>query len=85
MDERLGHTYRDKITGFEGVAVGHVSYLTGCNQTLLSPATTDNGKINDSHWFDDQRLAQVQHVKQVVLDNGATPGFGPVAPGGRRA
>ncbi len=26
----LGRTYKDRITGFKGVATGFVEYLTGC-------------------------------------------------------
>lgn len=40
----LGETYEDCITGFTGVAVGYVQYLTGCNQALLVPRGIDLGK-----------------------------------------
>ena len=28
---KLGATYRDEITGFEGIATGVVKYITGCD------------------------------------------------------
>lgn len=79
---RLGYTYRDKITQFRGVAIGHCQYLTGCNQTLLQPASAgnDNNQRAESHWFDDQRLELIPGISPVVLDNGATPGCDKPAP-----
>jgi len=50
--ELLGFTFRDRITGFEGIATGHVSYITGCDQLLLVPPVDGDGKVRDSQWFD---------------------------------
>jgi hypothetical protein len=52
----LGRTVRDRITGFAGVAIGHVVYITGCNQTLLAPKVSGESTYAEPHWFDDQRL-----------------------------
>ena len=76
---QLGLTYRDQITGFTGVATGHVTYLTGCNQVLLHPKVDAEGKLRDSQWFDQQRLVQIEGP-QIVLDNGNTPGPDKQAP-----
>jgi hypothetical protein len=76
----LGHTYRDKITGFRGVAVGVVQYLSGCNQALLAPKCGDDGSLRESQWFDLQRLELIDQVPPVTLDNGATPGCDRAAP-----
>lgn len=75
----LGATYKDKITGFKGVATGHCEYLSGCNQTLLAPPCDEKGALIDSQWFDDQRL-QICSDPVVVLENEATPGFDKPAP-----
>lgn len=77
---KLGHTYRDKITGFRGVAVGHCEYLTGCNQTLLQPQGQDSTKRPHAEWFDDQRLEHDSVAAVVTLDNGDTPGCDKQAP-----
>lgn len=69
----LGHKVRDRITGFSGVVTGVVTYLTGCNQALVSPEVSDDGKLRDAHWFDVQRVEVVGNDR-IVLDNGATPG-----------
>ena len=75
----LGSTVTDRITGFRGVAVGHVEYLTGCNQTLVVPPVDAEGKLRDGQWFDDQRL-KVSDEAPVTLDNSATPGHDAAPP-----
>jgi len=60
----LGKTLQDKITGFKGIAIGHCTYLTGCNQYGLAPPVSSEGKILDTQWFDETRLN--------VIDNGIT-------------
>lgn len=75
----LGKTYRDKITGFRGVATGYVQYISGCNQVLIQPSVKD-GALVDSHWFDVQRLEVDDSAPIVVLDNGSTPGCDRAAP-----
>lgn len=75
----LGFTYRGRITGFTGIAVGVVEYISGCNQALLAPKCGDDGALRESQWFDLQRLQEVKTVR-VTLDNGATPGCDKAAP-----
>lgn len=75
----LGTTYVDRITGFSGVATGHVEYLSGCNQTLLVPTAVDN-VLREAQWFDDQRLVQDHSKIRIELANGTTPGFDKMAP-----
>lgn len=76
----IGATYSDILTGFCGVAIGHVVYLTGCNQTLLLPRSADPSVRPGSEWFDDQRLERVPDVPIVQLHNGRSPGFDKEAP-----
>lgn len=78
MTIKLGCTYRDLITGFQGIATGHVEYISGCNQALLSPKVDDKGARVSAEWFDDQRLTEVQEAAQVRLDNGQTPAATPL-------
>ena len=72
---QLGWTAKDKITGFEGVIVGHARYLTGCDQFLLVPKNSEK----DSKWFDEQRLDRVGDGL-VVLDNSGGNGADQPAP-----
>lgn len=71
---QLGATYTDKITGFEGVATGYVQYITGCNQLLLAPKSTD-GTMKEPQWIDEQRLEVLDSYSVITLDNGKNPGF----------
>ena len=75
----LGQTYKDAVTGFEGMAVGKVAYISGCSQVLLAPKVDRDGKLLDSQWFDEQRCRAVSE-EVLVLDNGSTPGFDKQAP-----
>lgn len=76
---KLGHKYKDRITGFQGVATGHVYYISGCNQTLLAPEVGADGAMKDSHWFDDQRMLPLDG-DFIELDNSETPGCDRQAP-----
>jgi len=53
--KNLGKLGRDKVTGFEGIIIGKVTYLYGCNQYGLAPKAK-NGKVEDSSWFDEGRI-----------------------------
>ena len=70
---QLGATYTDKITGFEGVATGYVQYITGCNQLLLAPKSTD-GTMKEPQWIDEQRLEVITRSPVIEIDNGNNPG-----------
>lgn len=75
----MGMKYKDKISGFTGVATGHCDYITGCSQTLLQPPASETGDFKDSRWFDDQRLELVSD-EIILMDNGTTPGCDIAAP-----
>lgn len=51
----LGKKARDKITGFEGILIGHCRYLTGCDQYGIVPPAKD-GEVKNSQWFDEGRI-----------------------------
>lgn len=55
MNDLLGKSGKDVVTGFEGTIVGIVNYLTGCNQLLLQPQAV-GGDYKDGKWFDDGRV-----------------------------
>lgn len=60
-----GMTAKDVITGFTGLVTGTVQYFTGCNQVLLTPTITEDGKRLDSQWFDIER---VELVSSAIFD-----------------
>ncbi len=83
MHESIGKSFTDSITGFKGVCTGRIEYISGCNQLLLTPKVGEDGVLKDGAWFDEQRC-QVNSTSKVALDNGKTPGHGPLRPGHRR-
>jgi hypothetical protein len=70
----FGANYKDLITGFKGIAIGYVEYITGCNQVLIVPKSDNSNEKKDSHWIDEQRLERVGK-KILEIDNGNNPGF----------
>lgn len=80
MSSHLGKTYTDVITGFKGVAVGYVVYVSGCNQLLLVPPVDKDGKTAEAHWFDEQRCKLDKSVQQITLDNSGGGGADIPAP-----
>ena len=77
--EILGRSVKDKVTGFKGIVVGYVTYLTGCNQCLVTPPIKKDGTRADGEWFDEQRL-EIGKEKALVLDNSKANGFDKPAP-----
>ena len=59
--ENLGKEAKDKITGFQGIIVGRITYLFGCNQYGIAPQQWDKekGKRPETEWFDEGRIAIV--------------------------
>ena len=69
----LGHKYRDRMSGFEGIATGRHEYLNGCMRVTLSSTELREGKPVEGQSFDSEDL--------VFVDNGvaskAKPTGGP--------
>jgi len=61
----FGRLYRDHITGYEGRCTGFTSYISGCDQVLLVPPVDKDGKHQYGHWFDDDRLVDVELEEKV--------------------
>jgi len=71
---QLGDRASDTLTGYEGIVVGKVQYLTGCDQALLKPQRRkEDGSMLDAQWFDIQRLT-ITKAGAYTIDNGTTPG-----------
>jgi hypothetical protein len=53
----LGLKARDVITGFQGIIVHRVNFITGCDNYGLQPQNTDeDNKIKDIKQFDENRI-----------------------------
>lgn len=56
----LGERYKDRHSGYEGIAVGVTIYLYGCRHVLLESGQRDkDGKI-EALWFEEERLEGVE-------------------------
>jgi len=53
---KLGDEVRDAVTGFKGIAVSKVEYLTGCMQYGVSGGVDKEGRPTSTEYFDFQRL-----------------------------
>lgn len=79
QEVKIGSKAKDKITGFSGVITGYCIYISGCHQALLIPPVKEDGAFQDGHWFDIQRLEQLDD-SVIELENEATPGADIPAP-----
>lgn len=52
----LGMRVEDRVTGFKGVCASVTFDLYGCIQGIVNPGTGSDGKLQDSQWFDVNRL-----------------------------
>lgn len=74
----LGEEYRDKITGFTGVATGVTFWLYACERVALQgKALTKDGTVSEAQWFD---APGVEHVETETTPKVAKTG-GPPARG----
>lgn len=75
----LGQKAKDKITGHEGVLTGRCSYITGCDQYLVTPQSKDGTEYPKSTWIDVHRL-EIIGEKTVELDTSVNKGACESAP-----
>lgn len=52
----LGKKLKDKITGFEGIAIMCTEFLFGCIHIMIQPDKLYEGKVIDAQAFDEQRF-----------------------------
>ena len=68
----LGFSFRDRITGFTGVAIGHCVYLASTPQTLLVPRKCKaDGTRAEEVWIDHQRLERLMDDTNTAPDDAA--------------
>lgn len=87
VEDMLGLTARDRISGFTGEVTGYAGYMTGCRQALLVPKVKEDGGHQDCFWYDEDRL-EILDVPRVGIEpeeaSPRTPGADMAAPGGNR-
>lgn len=54
--EDLGKKMRDKVTGYEGIAVAKIQYLNGCVQYCVKPTVSEDGKMPEGEYIDIHQL-----------------------------
>lgn len=85
MKAILGKKYKDKISGFAGIAFARSIFLYGCIRVLLSPDKLDkDGKCLDDVWFDEEQLELVKEKKEIKKNN-TNPPAGPGSNASRRS
>ena len=72
----LGDEVQDKVTGFKGIAVVQSIYLQGCDRFSVQPPLDKEGKMPESHGFDDAQLKilKKQKVKPASVQQERKPG-----------
>jgi hypothetical protein len=70
----IGKKAKDKVTGFEGIIIGRIEYLTGCDQYGLVPEYKGSGELPKSEWFDVGRLEIIGDGITATQVQSAKPG-----------
>lgn len=60
---KLGTIVRDKVTGFQGMAINRYQYLNGCERYCVQPTELKDGKPVESETFDVEQLEIVKKSK----------------------
>lgn len=55
----LGDRVKDKVSGFEGTVVARTEWLNGCWRMVVAPRVDKDGKMGDTHSFDEPQLELV--------------------------
>ena len=53
---KLGTKLKDKVSGWEGIAIAKIEFLNGCIQFSLKPKLDKDGKMLDAQTFDSEQL-----------------------------
>ncbi|KKM75899.1 hypothetical protein LCGC14_1385590 [marine sediment metagenome] len=72
----LGKTYRDPVTGFQGIALAITYWLHGCARVMLEcgVVSRDTGAVTASQeWFDTDRVKNYEVVEAPDLTADAIP------------
>ena len=70
MDFKLGDKVRDKVTGYEGIAIGVAQHLYGCDTVGIKTTKLHDGKPIDCVWFDVLQVEKVVSRVSEVKPNG---------------
>ncbi len=66
VDFVLGKKYRDKFTGFIGIAVAKREMLNGTIQLHIEPEVDKEGKMNKGYYIDVGQLVEISSERPVI-------------------
>ena len=69
----FGKTYRDIVTGFEGICTGAVEWMYGCKDFALQPRSETNNKRERAALFNEKQMELVDDgivdkIEQPIID-----------------
>lgn len=70
---KLGDKVKDKVTGFEGIAIGLTTWLHGCRRVTIQPQELKDGKPIEAISFDEPQI-EIVKKKKVKEGNHRTGG-----------
>lgn len=76
---KLGSHVRDNVTDFEGIAVTRSLHINGTVWIGIQPQKLHEGKVIDSHDFDEQRVEVIEEKAPVVSRQSVATTGGPQA------
>ena len=66
----FGKRYRDIVSGFEGICIGYVEWIYGCNQFILAPRAENASKKESSSLFFEKQL---EYLDDGIVDKVEIP------------
>ena len=60
---KLGDEVKDKVTGFQGVAIALHDYLNGCRRISIQPPVDKDGKLPVTESFDEPQIEVIAKEK----------------------
>lgn len=73
---KLGDKVKDTISGFTGIAVARHEYLQGCIRISVQALVDKDGKLSESHAFDEPQLEFLSGKK---VERGSKRPGGPIS------
>jgi hypothetical protein len=77
MGVELGQKVRDKVSGFEGIAVCRHIYLEGCERISVQPLVDKEGKLPEAATFDEPQLEVIEDTEISLSRKGKKEPEGP--------
>lgn len=75
-DVELGSKVKDKVTGFEGIAIARTCWLNGCVRLGVQSLEMHEGKPTEEYWVDESRVDVLPEGKIEVIEEDLTPPAG---------